>query len=205
MHEHSMAPRFLQITKDSKDPLAPAALIALGDLGELQAMPAVREALDSRSEELVVAAARAAGKLIKRTGTDTRDLRDKLAALLTDSSATEQMRIAALESLLLIDDPRLNAALASSVMDAGLEGTYLLERIEELLRERKVRLAAQPGARAQTRVPRIAQARAVSGIEPSDAVGRSLRSCSRSRSLSRRASETTYAGAFPCPFARLSQ
>lgn len=142
MHEHSMAPPFLQITKDWKDPLAPAALIALGDLGELQAMPAVREALDSRSEELVVAAARAAGKLIKRTGTDTRDLRDKLAALLTDSSATERMRIAALDSLLLIDDPRLNVALASSVKDAGLEGTYLLERIEALLRERKVRLAA---------------------------------------------------------------
>jgi HEAT repeat protein len=142
MDEQKMAPRFLQIIKDWRNPLAPAALIALGDLGELQALPAVREALESRSEEIVVAAAQAAGKLIKKTGTDARELRDMLAALLTDSSATERMRIAALESLLLIDDPRLNAALASAVNDAGLEGTYLRGRIEELLRERKVRLAA---------------------------------------------------------------
>jgi Protein of unknown function (DUF3558) len=68
-----------------------------------------------------------------------------LADLLTDSSAPERMRIAALEALLLIDDPRLNAALSSAVNDAGLEGTYLLERIEELLRERKVRLAERLG------------------------------------------------------------
>jgi HEAT repeat protein len=137
-----MTPGFLEIIKDWKNPLAPAALIALGDLGELQALPAIREALTSRSEEIVVAAAQAAGKLIKKTGTDAKELRDTLAALLADSSATERMRVAAFDSLLLIDDPRLNAALALAVTDASLEGTNLLERVEELLRERKVRLAA---------------------------------------------------------------
>ncbi|MEX2343332.1 MAG: HEAT repeat domain-containing protein [Steroidobacteraceae bacterium] len=147
MNERSMAPRFLEIVKDSKNPLAPAALIALGDLGERQALPAVREGLTSRSEAIVVAAARAAGKLTKKVGSDTTELRDALAALLVDSSATEQMRAAALESLVLIDDPRLNAALASAVTDAGFEGTTLLQRIEELLRERKVRLAASGNPR----------------------------------------------------------
>ncbi len=142
MNVRAMAPRFLKIIKDWKNPLAPAALIALGDLGEPQALPAVRAALDSRSEEIVVAAAHAAGKLIKNTGTEAQELRDALAALLADSSATERMRAAALDSLLLIDDPRLNPALASAVTDATLEDTILMERIETLLRGRKVKLAA---------------------------------------------------------------
>jgi len=142
MDVRKMAPRFLEIIKDWKNPLAPAALIALGDLGELQARPAVREALASRSEVIVAAAAQSAGKLIKESGADAKELRDALAALLADSSATQQMRVAALESLLLLDDPRLNAALAAAATDAGLEGTDLLERIEVLLRERKVRLVA---------------------------------------------------------------
>jgi len=142
MGERKMIPRFLEIIDDWKNPLAPAALIALGDLGEPQALPAVREALASRSEEIVVAAAHASGKLLKKTGADAKKLRDTLAALLADSSATQRMRTAALDSLLLIDDPRLNAALAEAVTDASLEGTNLLERIEELLRERKLRLPA---------------------------------------------------------------
>jgi len=142
MDVRKMAPRFLDIIKDWKNPLAPAALIALGDLGEIQALPAVRGALTSRSEVIVAAAAQSAGKLIKKSGADAKELRDTLAVLLADSSATQQMRAAALESLLLLDDPRLNAALALAVTDASLEGTELLERIEVLLRGRKVRLAA---------------------------------------------------------------
>jgi HEAT repeat protein len=142
MGERNMVPRFLEIIEDWKHPLAPAALIALGDLGEPKALPAVQEGLTSRSEEIVVAAARAAGKLIKKVGNDATELRAALAVLLADSSATEPMRAAALESLVLIEDPRLNTALASAVTDAGLEDTPLLARIEELLRERKVRLAA---------------------------------------------------------------
>lgn len=142
MGDREMTPRFLEIIDDWKNPLAPAALIALGDLGEPQVLPAAREALASRSEQIVVAAAHASGKLLKKTGADAKELRDMLAALLADSSATQRMRTAALDSLLLIDDPRLNAALAAAVTDASLEATDLMERIERLLRERMVRLAA---------------------------------------------------------------
>ena len=145
MDVRDMAPRFLEMVEDWKNPLAPAALVALGDLGERKALPAVRGGLNSRSEVIVIAAARAAGALIKRAGGNSTELRDALAALVVDSSATEPIRAAALKSLALIDDPRLNAALASAVTDAGLEGTNLLGRIEELLRERKVRLAASSG------------------------------------------------------------
>ncbi len=137
-----MATRFLEIIDDWKDPLAPAALIALGDLGESKILPALREALASRGEEIVVAAALASGKLIKKTGADAIELRETLAALLSDSSATEPMRTAALESLLLIDEPRLDLALAAAATDSGLETTSLLQRVEELLRARMVRLAA---------------------------------------------------------------
>ncbi|MGH8224516.1 MAG: HEAT repeat domain-containing protein, partial [Woeseiaceae bacterium] len=142
MNERSMAPKFLEIIEDSQNPLAPAALIALGDLGERKALPMILTGLGSRSDEIVVAAARAAGSLIETAALDAGDLRDALAALVADSSATEPMRAAALESLVLIGDPRLNAALALAVTDAGLEGTRLLARIEELLHERKVRLTS---------------------------------------------------------------
>jgi hypothetical protein len=56
------------------------------------------------------------------------------------------MRAAALEALIMIEDPRIHTALAAAVADAGLEGTSLQGRAEELMRERKVRLPALPGA-----------------------------------------------------------
>jgi len=77
-----LAPQFLEIARNTKNPLAPSALIALGDLHEAKA----------------------------------------------------------LESLLALNDARLDGALAQSVRDARLEGTDLLGKIEKLLRERKVRL-----------------------------------------------------------------
>jgi hypothetical protein len=146
MGERSMAPQFLEITKDWSNPLAPAALIALGDLGESRALPAAREGLDSRSAEIVIASARSGGSLIKKSGHAAAEFRDALATLLADSSATEPMRAAALEALIMIEDPRIHTALAAAVADAGLEGTSLQGRAEELMRERKVRLPALPGA-----------------------------------------------------------
>jgi HEAT repeat protein len=121
-------------------------LIALGDLGEPRALPAAREGLDSRSEEIVIASARSAGSLIKKSGHAVAEFRDALATLLADSSATEPMRAAALEALILIEDPRIDTALAAAVADAGLEGTSLQGRVEELMRERKVRLVARSRA-----------------------------------------------------------
>ena len=42
--------------------------MGLGDLGSAEALPIVNEALCSRSDELVIAACRAAAKLLARPG-----------------------------------------------------------------------------------------------------------------------------------------
>ncbi len=65
---------------------------------------------------------------------------EQLASLLADPGSPEEARAAALESLLALNDPRLDGALAQAVRDARLEGGDLLRKIEKLLRERKVRL-----------------------------------------------------------------
>lgn len=138
--DKEQAPRLLEIVQDLKRPLAPAALIALGDLGEVKALPKVGEGLTSRSDRVVVASARTAGKLIGRTDADTVALRDQLAALFADADAGQEVRLAALDALLALKDPRVNRVLAAAVRDAGLEGSSLLDRIERLLRQRKVKL-----------------------------------------------------------------
>ena len=63
-----------------------------------------------------------------------------IASLLADPGAPQQARVAALDSLVALNDPRLEAALIQAVRDAGLEGSDLLNRIEKLLRQRKVRV-----------------------------------------------------------------
>ena len=68
------------------------------------------------------------------------DLRNKLAALLTDADAGLVPRSAALNALLALNDERLNAALAKVVRDSKIEGSDLMQRVEKLLRERKVKL-----------------------------------------------------------------
>ena len=68
-----LAPRFLEIARDPKNPLAPSALIALGDLHETQALATVRVGLTSRSTELLsTASARAAGQLAALPGVTAR-------------------------------------------------------------------------------------------------------------------------------------
>jgi HEAT repeat protein len=138
--EKEYAPQFLDMVQDLKNPLAPAALIALGDLGEVKALPKVREGLASRNEHVAYAAARAAGKLLARPGVKADDLRDQLAALFADADAGEGLRLAALETLVAVKDPRLDQALRSAVRDAGQEGTSLMARTQQLLAERKVKL-----------------------------------------------------------------
>jgi HEAT repeat protein len=139
--EKGFAPQFLEIVQDLKRPLAPYALVALGDLGEVKALPAIREALKSRNDHIVLAGIRAAAKLVPVAEGKTDDARDQLAALLADADATQEVRVAALRALLTVKDPRLDRALAAVVRDAGLEGSFLLERTEALLRERKIKLA----------------------------------------------------------------
>ena len=49
-------------------------------------------------------------------------------------------RAAALDSRVTLNDARLDRGISQAVRDAGLEGGDLLNKIEKLLRERKVTL-----------------------------------------------------------------
>ena len=138
--EKEFAGQFLEIVQDLKNPLAPAALVALGDLAEAKALPKVREGLGSRNQSVAYASARAAGKLLALPGVKADDLRDQLAALFADADASEWLRLAALDTLVKVKDPRLDKALRAAVRDAGLEGTSLMARTEQLLTEHKVKL-----------------------------------------------------------------
>jgi hypothetical protein len=100
----------------------------------------VRAGLASRSDEVVIASARAARKLLAQAGARADDVRDELAALLSDVHATQPVRQAVLETLVGLDDPRLPQALSNAVRDAGLEGSPLLQAIEERLANRKERI-----------------------------------------------------------------
>jgi len=135
-----LVPQFLEIARNAKDPLAPSALIALGDLREVKALEIARAGFASRDTEIVTASARAAGNLLALATVKADDVHDQLASLLADPGSPEEARAAALESLLALNDPRLDGALAQAVRDARLEGGDLLRKIEKLLRERKVRL-----------------------------------------------------------------
>ncbi len=132
--------QFLEWAGEFKNPLAPSALIALGDHEELKALPIVRRGLASRSSELLTASARTAGKLLALPELKADDVRDQLASLLADPDGPQEARASALKSLVALRDSRLDGAMASAVRDAGLEGTELLDQIEKLLRDRKVKL-----------------------------------------------------------------
>ncbi len=140
MGAQEMAPKFLTLIDDLRNPLAPAALIALADLGERKALDKAREGLGSRNDHIVTASARAAAKLLARTGVDDADLRAKLLTLLVDPDAEPGSRIAALAALLALKDEQLDLTLAKVVREAGLENSELLARVEKLMRERKVKL-----------------------------------------------------------------
>ena len=64
------------------------------------------------------------------------DVRDRLASLLADADASLEVRGAALDALVSLDDPRLLAALNAAAGDVNLEGTPLLARIEAALETR---------------------------------------------------------------------
>jgi HEAT repeat protein len=136
-----IAPRLLELARDLRQPLAVPALIALGDLGTPEALPIVRDALGSRSDQVVISACRAARKLLAAPDARGDDVRDRLAALLADTQASQPVRDAAFESLVALDDSRLGPALGAAVRDAGLENTPLLERVEKQLAKRKQVLA----------------------------------------------------------------
>ena len=135
-----LAPQFLEMARNTGNPLGPSALIALGDLHEAKALEISRAGFASRNPERLEASARAAGNLVALPGVSAGDVPDQLSTLLADRSAWQPARLAALNSLLGLNDPRLDGALALAVRDSGLEGSDLLNKIEEQLCKRNVRL-----------------------------------------------------------------
>ena len=137
LDQADIGPRLLELARDRRNALAAPALIALGDLGVATALPIVLDGLGSRNDEVVVAAIRAARKLLAVPEIRSDEVRDRLAALLADSDASQTVRAAALESLVSLNDPRLGIALAAAASDGALENSDLMRQIEELLAKRK--------------------------------------------------------------------
>jgi len=131
-----IAPELLKVAKTAGDPLAPPALLALADLGIAEALPVVATALGSRRDAVVLNAARAAVVLLGKPDVKDDKVRDRLASLLSDADASVDVRNAALDALVSLDDPRLLASLNAAAGDANLEGTPLLARVEAALETR---------------------------------------------------------------------
>jgi HEAT repeat protein len=143
LHAVELAPQFLEMARNPRNSLAASALIALGDLHDARSLDLVRAGLGSRNTELSTASARAAGNLVALPGVNADDIRNLLASLLADPGAAQDARSAALKSLVALNDGRLDNALIPAVRDGGLEGSDLLDKIEKLLRERKVKMKLQ--------------------------------------------------------------
>jgi HEAT repeat protein len=140
MGQTELTPRLLQLASDPQSHLGSAALLALADLGEEKALPLVLNMLSSRSDSHVIAAAKAARKLLDDPQIRDEAVRDRLASLLTDAAATQPVREAALETLIALDDPRQDSALGVAVRDGQIEGSELLRRIEARLAARNTKL-----------------------------------------------------------------
>ena len=141
LQDQSLVPQLLVIVEDFRHPLMPYALVALGELGEPQAVEIFREGIGSRDDRIVAASVRGAAALFARGEVDDAALRDEIAALLASPDAALGVRAAALDALVELEDPRLDAALATAVFDGRLETTGLLDRVETLLEEQTVALA----------------------------------------------------------------
>ena len=134
--QQDIAPKLLEIAKAAGDPLAPPALLALADLGTAEALPIVADALNSRRDAVVLNAARAAVTLLGNPSLKGAKVRDRLASLVADADASHDVRNAALDALVSLDDPRLLASLDAAARDVNLEGTPLLAKIEAALETR---------------------------------------------------------------------
>jgi HEAT repeat protein len=135
------AEQFLGLARNLHHPECQASILALADLEDPALVPILSEAFSSRNDEVVATAARAAGVLLARSTVKSDDLRDRLAALLADVDASQQARVAALDSLSKLGDMRLDHALAIAIRDGRIEGSHLLARVERRATERKVVLA----------------------------------------------------------------
>jgi hypothetical protein len=132
------------LTRDLQHPLAPPALLARADMGDAAVIEDLPAALSSRNEKVVVAAARAAAKLLpQRRGQGSRadaSIRTTLATLAQDPEAAREVRRHALEALVATQDQQLDKVLVDMVRDIRVEKNGLLTRVRELLRELNVRM-----------------------------------------------------------------
>lgn len=135
------------LTRDLSHPLAPAALQARADLGDTQVLGLLPTALTSRNEAVVIAAARAAATLLPQQVNEqdqaATDIHRALAAFASDPGAALAVRQYALEGLLAAEDPQLDTILITMARDSRLEQTELLDRVRELMRERKVAMQSE--------------------------------------------------------------
>ncbi|HZD53089.1 MAG TPA: hypothetical protein VE175_08580, partial [Woeseiaceae bacterium] len=102
------------LTRDLEHPLAAAALQARADLGDEPVAELLPAALASRSESVVVAAARSAGTLLSQAGAREARAKEILAALRTlalDADAAQSARHHALEALISAEDRQLDRVL----------------------------------------------------------------------------------------------
>lgn len=132
------------LTRDQAHPLAPSAILARADMGDTKVAGLLTAALSSRSEAVVVAAARAAARVLAQQNVqgseNEADVRTALASLARNPEAVQAVRRHALEALVAADDPRLHDVLIAMVRDIQIEQSDLLIRVRELLRERNVRI-----------------------------------------------------------------
>ena len=132
----------LVLTRDLSHPLAPAALQARADLGDTQLIGLLPAALSSRNDAVVIAAARAAATLLPQQTSEqaqaATDTHKALAAFASNPEATLAVRQYALEGLIAAEDPQLDRILVAMARDRRIEQTELLNRVRELMRDRKV-------------------------------------------------------------------
>lgn len=127
------------LTQELSHPLAPAALIARADLGDASVIRFLPAALSSRSEELAVAGAKAAARLLPLQGeASAGEIRASLRQLASDPQADLAVRRQALEALLVAGDSHFDQVLGAMIRDIRIEQSELLERVRELLRARNV-------------------------------------------------------------------
>ena len=132
----------VKLTENLAGPLAPAALVARADLGDESIIQLLPAALKSRNEVLAIAAAKAANRALPHLETPGAGakVRDALSGLALDSQANHVVRLQALEVLVSAEDPNLDGVLVAMIRDSRIGQGTLLDRVRELLKERKVRI-----------------------------------------------------------------
>ena len=122
--------------------LAAPALLARADLGDGETLSILAEALTGVEQDVAIAAAQAAAKLLPQWPDDPSQtsIRDSLATVAQNSRASLTLRRHAIEALVAVEDDGLVSVLSTVLKDAKIERTDLLNRVRELATERDIRI-----------------------------------------------------------------